>query len=89
MDSSKRLTMSALLKDEWIQGGGFPYSSTPLKTPTLLAACPAFQGGPRTAEAGVKQAFHAFHLATREGFRLLVRIYSILMLTVKSYLSLE
>ena len=86
VESKKRITMSTLLQNEWIQGGGFSYSATPLMTPTLLAAGTPFQGGPRTAEAGVKQAFHAFHVATREGFRLLVsKFYLHLSFDIKCF----
>ena len=72
VDASRRLTITELLQDEWLQGGPpYLYSATPLMTPTILSARPTLTG-PVSAEAGVKQAFHAFHMATREGFRLLV-----------------
>lgn len=71
VDASRRLTICDLLQDEWLQGGPpSVFSATPLMTPTILSARPTLSG-PVTAEAGVKQAFHAFHMATREGFRLL------------------
>ncbi|KAK3861316.1 hypothetical protein Pcinc_032696 [Petrolisthes cinctipes] len=71
VDVSRRLTITDLLQDEWLQGGPpFMYASTPLMTPTILSARPTLNG-PVSAEAGVKQTFHAFHMATREGFRLL------------------
>nr|XP_053639743.1 ribosomal protein S6 kinase alpha-5-like isoform X1 [Cherax quadricarinatus] len=71
VDASKRLTINELLQDEWLQGGPpSVFSATPLMTPTILSARPTLNG-PVSAEAGVKQAFHAFHMATREGFRLL------------------
>lgn len=72
VDASRRLTITELLQDEWLQGGPpYLFSATPLMTPTILSARPTLTG-PISAEAGVKQAFHAFHMATREGFRLLV-----------------
>ncbi|MPC08502.1 ribosomal protein S6 kinase alpha-5-like isoform X1 [Portunus trituberculatus] len=71
VDASRRLTITELLQDEWLQGGPpYLFSATPLMTPTILSARPTLTG-PISAEAGVKQAFHAFHMATREGFRLL------------------
>lgn len=71
VDASKRLTINELLQDEWLQGGPpSVFSATPLMTPTILSARPTLKG-PVSAEAGVKQTFHAFHMATREGFRLL------------------
>ncbi|XP_042220692.1 ribosomal protein S6 kinase alpha-5-like isoform X2 [Homarus americanus] len=71
VDASRRLTIGELLQDEWLQGGPpSVFSATPLMTPTILSARPTLNG-PVSAEAGVKQAFHAFHMATREGFRLL------------------
>ncbi|XP_045602988.1 ribosomal protein S6 kinase alpha-5 isoform X2 [Procambarus clarkii] len=71
VDASRRLTITELLQDEWLQGGPpSVFSATPLMTPTILSARPTLNG-PVSAEAGVKQAFHAFHMATREGFRLL------------------
>lgn len=74
VDASKRLTINELLQDEWLQGGPpSVFSATPLMTPTILSARPTLKG-PVSAEAGVKQTFHAFHMATREGFRLLVSI---------------
>lgn len=81
VDASRRLKITELLQDEWLQGGPpYLFSATPLMTPTILSARPTLTG-PISAEAGVKQAFHAFHMATREGFRLLVsNIYDCLLL---------
>ncbi|RXG52442.1 Ribosomal protein S6 kinase alpha-5 [Armadillidium vulgare] len=70
VDSSNRLTMSDLLSHEWMMGTTL-YSLTPLFTPNMLLSKGFSQSkGPPTAEAGVKHAFYAFHIATRQGFRL-------------------
>lgn len=72
VDSSRRLSINELVKHEWLQMT--PSSSvcaTPLMTPSVLSARPFTGGAMVTAEDGVKQAFNAFHKATREGFRLL------------------
>ncbi|XP_076066239.1 ribosomal protein S6 kinase alpha-5-like isoform X2 [Oratosquilla oratoria] len=71
VDAKKRLTMTELQREEWLTGmSSIPFAATPLMTPTLLSAR-SLHKGPQSAEIGVKQAFHAFHMATREGFRLL------------------
>lgn len=73
VDSSRRLTMQGLLNEEWMTGT-LLYPSTPLLTPNVLHSSTSSQhGGTPTAEAGVKHAFYAFHVATRQGFRLQVR----------------
>jgi len=72
VDASRRLTIDTLLKHEWLQmTQDSSVSATPLMTPTILSARPYTGGITVTAEDGVKQAFNAFHKATREGFRLL------------------
>ncbi|XP_063847097.1 ribosomal protein S6 kinase alpha-5-like isoform X2 [Scylla paramamosain] len=59
VDASRRLTITELLQDEWLQGGPpYLFSATPLTTPTILA-------------------FHAFHMATREEFCLLVSLIGV------------
>ncbi|XP_065346677.1 ribosomal protein S6 kinase alpha-5-like isoform X1 [Cloeon dipterum] len=64
VDPKKRLTIEALLSNDWVKGTA-PFPATPLMTPGVLGAANA-----RTAELGVAQTFIAFHQAHREGFRL-------------------
>ncbi|CAL4143131.1 unnamed protein product, partial [Meganyctiphanes norvegica] len=72
VDASRRLSINELLKHEWLQmTPTSSVSATPLMTPTILSARPYDGGITITAEDGLKQAFSAFHKATREGFRLL------------------
>jgi len=67
VDPKKRLRMSDLRSNEWLQGNNVRlYPSTPLMTPDVLSAGSSV----RSAEMGVKQTFSAFHQAHREGFRL-------------------
>ncbi|XP_023701580.1 ribosomal protein S6 kinase alpha-5 isoform X2 [Cryptotermes secundus] len=67
VDPKKRLRMSDLNSNEWLQGNNVKlYSSTPLMTPDILTT----GSSARSAEIGVKQTFNAFHQAHREGFRL-------------------
>jgi hypothetical protein len=69
VDPKKRLRMSDLNSNEWLQGNNVKlYSSTPLMTPDILTT----GSSARSAEIGVKQTFNAFHQAHREGFRLQV-----------------
>ncbi len=61
--------MNELLNCPWVKGNNeYQYGSTPLLTPGILSS----RSIPRAAELGVKQAFDAFHMAAREGFRLQV-----------------
>jgi len=67
VDPKKRWTMNELLNCPWVKGNNeYQYGSTPLLTPGILSS----RSIPRAAELGVKQAFDAFHMAAREGFRL-------------------
>ncbi|XP_067007640.1 ribosomal protein S6 kinase alpha-5 [Anabrus simplex] len=67
VDPKKRLRMTDLLMNEWLQGSNLRlYPSTPLMTPDVLAT----GSSARSAELGVKQTFFAFHQAHKEGFRL-------------------
>lgn len=69
VDPKKRLRMSDLMSNEWLQGNNVRlYPSTPLMTPDVLST----GSSARSAEMGVKQTFSAFHQAHREGFRLQV-----------------
>jgi serine/threonine protein kinase len=69
VDPKKRWTMNELLNCPWVKGNDeYQYGSTPLLTPGILSS----RSIPRAAELGVKQAFDAFHMAAREGFRLQV-----------------
>ena len=61
--------MSEALNCNWLKEKESQYGSTPLLTPGILSN----RSVPRAAELGVKQAFNAFHMAAREGFRLQVR----------------
>lgn len=72
VDSSRRLSINELLKHEWLQmTPSSAVCATPLMTPSILSARLFTGSAMVTAEDGVKQAFNAFHKATREGFRLL------------------
>ncbi|XP_034234012.1 ribosomal protein S6 kinase alpha-5-like [Thrips palmi] len=67
VDPKKRLRMSDLRTNEWIQGSeraGF--ATVPLMTPDVLTT----GSSARSAEINVAQIFSAFHQAHREGFRL-------------------
>lgn len=69
VDPKKRLTMSELLSHPWVQGhlrGG--YSTTPLMTPDILSS---HSNNGRNTGIALKATFDAFHMARREGFRLL------------------
>ncbi|KAJ4441201.1 hypothetical protein ANN_11052 [Periplaneta americana] len=67
VDPKKRLRMSDLMINEWLQGNNVQlYPATPLMTPDVLTT----GSSARSAEIGVKQTFNAFHRAHREGFRL-------------------
>ncbi|GAB6028091.1 Chromosomal serine/threonine-protein kinase jil-1 [Chamberlinius hualienensis] len=67
VDRSKRLKMSDLRDDEWIQGyRNQVYSVTPLMTPNILSN---FHSS-NTVENHCKVTFEAFMLAAKEGFRL-------------------
>ena len=69
VDPKKRWTMNELLNCPWVKGNNeYQYGSTPLLTPGILSS----RSIPRAADLGVKQAFDAFHMAAREGFRLQV-----------------
>lgn len=70
VDPKQRLTMTELLSHPWVQGhlrGG--YSSTPLMTPDVLSSHSNSSRMP--TETAIKATFDAFHMARREGFRLL------------------
>jgi hypothetical protein len=62
VDPRKRLSMEQLKRNSWIASCPAATYSCPLLTPTLLIAEPA-------TERCLKQAYDAFHNATREGFR--------------------
>ena len=65
VDSHKRFTMQQLRHHPWVQAS-HPLS-TPLMTPNILCSL----ASPRAAETAVNATLHAFHKATRDGFRLL------------------
>lgn len=67
VDPKKRLRMSDLLSNEWIQGSEKAcFATVPLMTPDVLTT----GSSARSAEINVAQIFSAFHQAHREGFRL-------------------
>jgi len=68
VDPKKRWTISEVLNCNWLKEKESQYGSTPLLTPGILSN----RTVPRAAEMGVTQAFNAFHMAAREGFRLQV-----------------
>lgn len=68
VDSHQRLTMQQLRHHPWVQASHRGSSScTPLMTPNILSSL----SSPRAAETAVNATLHAFHKATRDGFRLL------------------
>lgn len=70
VEPKKRLTMSELLSHPWVQGhlrGG--YSSTPLMTPNILSSQSSLNKV--VTQTALKATYDAFHMARREGFRLL------------------
>ena len=71
VDPRKRLSMEQLKRNSWIASCPAATYSCPLLTPSLLIADPA-------TERCLKQAYDAFHNATREGFRYLI-IFMLLM----------
>ncbi|RWS13648.1 ribosomal protein S6 kinase-like protein [Dinothrombium tinctorium] len=63
VDPRKRLTMNELLRHRWVHGHlRRGYSITPLMTPDILTA---------KTETAVRATFDAFHMARKEGFRLM------------------
>lgn len=67
VNSHERLTMQQLRHHPWLQRSHHgAYSSTPLMTPDVLCSL----SSPRAAETALNVTLHAFHKATRDGFRL-------------------
>uniref|UniRef100_A0ABM0GV30 Calcium/calmodulin-dependent protein kinase type II subunit beta-like n=1 Tax=Saccoglossus kowalevskii TaxID=10224 RepID=A0ABM0GV30_SACKO len=64
VDPNNRLTMSELMRNEWIQGHKV-YSSTPLMTPDVLSSSSL------SVQSAVKVTLDAFHMAARQGFHLM------------------
>ncbi|KAE8586211.1 hypothetical protein XENTR_v10021594 [Xenopus tropicalis] len=63
VDPNKRIKMSTLRYNEWLQDGS-QLSSNPLMTPDILGSAGA------SVHTHVKATFHAFNKYKREGFRL-------------------
>ncbi|KAG8449054.1 hypothetical protein GDO86_015925 [Hymenochirus boettgeri] len=63
VDPNKRIKMSTLRYNEWLQDGS-QLSSNPLMTPDILGSAGA------SVNTHVKATFHAFNKYKREGFRL-------------------
>ncbi|GBM41080.1 Ribosomal protein S6 kinase alpha-5 [Araneus ventricosus] len=67
VDPRRRFTMQQLKQHPWIQGANpGVYSNTPLMTPNVLCSLST----PRAAESAVNATMVAFHIVTKEGFRL-------------------
>ncbi|XP_046341997.1 ribosomal protein S6 kinase alpha-5-like isoform X2 [Haliotis rufescens] len=65
VEPRKRLTMSDLQKNEWVNGSNLQlFSHTPLKTPGVLSTTNS------SVNVQLSVTMDAFHMATKEGFRL-------------------
>ena len=68
VDTSQRLDMEALKKNEWIQGSNSEvFSMTPLVTPDVLSLT---RSSMTTVQTQISVTMEAFHKAHRAGFRL-------------------